>query len=153
MTFTDPTCESLKGADWSGTYESIVKYKVTGKVDLGESVVVTASIRPAYVGEYVFPDGFDAAFEHTYPTLAELDCVLGEETVVPSPKPVEKPAVVLGTEAAVPTGVDAGLAGLPNTGSTSTSLLAQLMVGAGLLLLVAGGWLGFGRREYGGHQL
>ena len=70
-----------------------------------------------------------------------------------APKPVKKPAVVLGTEAAVPTVVDAGLAGLPNTGSTSNGLLAQLMVGGGLLLLVAGGWLGFGRREYGGHQL
>jgi LPXTG-motif cell wall-anchored protein len=153
VTFTDPTCQALDGADWSGTYDSIVKYEVTGKVDLGETVVVTASIRPSYVGEYAFPDGFDATFEHTYPTLAELDCVLGEETVVPTPKPEVKPPVVLGTEAAVPTGVSAGLSGLPNAGSTSNNLLAQLMVGGGLLLLVAGGWLGFGRREYGGHQL
>jgi LPXTG-motif cell wall-anchored protein len=153
VTFTNPTCAALDGADWSGTLGSIVKYQVSGTPDLGESVAVTASIKPAYAGEYVFPDGFDATFEHTYPTLAELDCVLGEETVVPSPKPQHKPPVVLGTEAAVPTGVEAGLASLPNTGATGHTLLAQLMVGSGLVLLVAGGWLGFSRREYGGHQL
>ena len=47
----------------------------------------------------------------------ELQCIAGEEFVVPkphkthvvpSPKPVEKPAVVLGTEAAVPTGCRRG---------------------------------------------
>jgi LPXTG-motif cell wall-anchored protein len=91
----------------------------------------------------------------------ELECVAGEESIPPkphktrpaSPQPEAKPPVVLGTEAAVPTGVEAGLASLPNTGASGHNLLAQLMVGSGLVLLVAGGWLGFGRREYGGHQL
>jgi LPXTG-motif cell wall-anchored protein len=91
----------------------------------------------------------------------ELECVAGEESIPPkphktrpaSPQPEAKPPVVLGTEAAVPTGVDAGLASLPNTGVSGHTLLAQLMVGSGLVLLVAGGWLGFGRREYGERQL
>jgi LPXTG-motif cell wall-anchored protein len=91
----------------------------------------------------------------------ELECVAGEESIPPkphktrpaSPQPEAKPPDVLGTEAAVPTGVEAGLASLPNTGASGHNLLAQLMVGSGLVLLVAGGWLGFGRREYGGHQL
>ena len=65
--------------------------------------------------------------------------MLGEETVVPSPKPEKNPPVVLGTEAAVPTQVNAGMAGLPSTGSSTNTLLAQLLVAGGLLLLVAGG--------------
>jgi hypothetical protein len=153
VTFTDPDCENLEGADWSGTLTEIVKYKVTGTPDLGETVNVTATIKPSMADQYAFPDGFDNTFEHTYPTLAELDCVLGEETVVPSPKPEKNPPVVLGTEAAVPTQVHAGMATLPTTGSPTNVLLAQLMVAGGLLLLLAGGWVGLGKRAYGKHHV
>lgn len=152
VTFIDPDCENLEGADWSGNLKEIVDYEVTGTPDLGESVTVKATVKPAMADEYAFPDGFDTTFDHTYPTLAELDCVLGEETVVPSPKPEENPPVVLGTEAAVPTQVHAGMATLPTTGASTNVLLAQLMVVGGLLLLVAGGWLGLAERANGRHQ-
>lgn len=84
----------------------------------------------------------------------ELDCIKGEETVVP--EPTEKPdrtPTVLGTEAVVPTEVDAGLAGLPDAGSPAGGLPAQLLVGAGLLLIVAGGWVGLGRNTQGAHRI
>jgi LPXTG-motif cell wall-anchored protein len=87
--------------------------------------------------------------------IQELECVLGSESAKPRPHKTPKPGkqpTVLGTQAVAPTAVDAGLTGLPATGSSSNSLLAQLMVGGGLVLLLAGGWLGFGRREYGAHQ-
>ena len=88
--------------------------------------------------------------------------VLGVETMVPQPKPTKHtPAVqpeiaptVLGTETVAPTAVDAGLASWPTTHETtsSRSLLAQGMIGGGLLMLVAGSWLGFGARKRGVHQ-
>ncbi len=91
--------------------------------------------------------------------IADLQCVLGTESSAPkpdkTPKPhkTHKPPTVLGTQAVAPTAVDAGLASMPNSsGPSTTSLLAQLMVAGGLLLLLAGGWLGLGRREYGAHQ-
>ncbi len=119
----------------------------------------TRTYEPA-VGDEVWGDWVQVRDLTTAESL-ELECIAGVESLIPepdneavaTPKSDKKPAVVLGTEAAVPTGVDAGLAGLPNTGSTSGNLLAQLMVGGGLLLLVAGGLLGFGRREYGGHEI
>ncbi len=153
VTFTDPDCENLEGADWSGNLTEIVDYEVTGTPDFGETVTVTATVKAALADQFAFPDGFDNTFDHTYPTLVELDCVLGEETVVPSPKPEKNPPVVLGTEAAVPTQVNAGMATLPTTGSSTNQLLAQLMVAGGLLLLVAGGWVGLGGRAYGKHHV
>ncbi len=153
VSFTDPDCENLEGADWSGNLTEIVDYEVTGTPDLGETVTVTATVKAALADQFAFPDGFDNTFDHTYPTLVELDCVLGEETVVPSPKPEKNPPVVLGTEAAVPTQVNAGMATLPTTGSPTNALLAQLMVAGGLLLLVAGGWVGLGGRAYGKHHV
>jgi hypothetical protein len=153
ISFTDPDCDNLDGADWSGNLTEIVAYEVTGTPGLGESITVTASIKPALADQYAFPEGFDTSVDHTYPTLAELECVLGEETVVPSPKPEENPPVVLGTEAAVPTQVHAGMASLPGTGSSTNALLGQLLVGAGLMLLVAGGWVGFAGRDYGKHHI
>ena len=86
-------------------------------------------------------------------------CVLGEETLVPTPKPDKKPTkvepTVKGVErvapsAAVPTAVAAGASAAAP--SAMTQLLAQLLVGGGMLLLLAGGWIGFGRREGGAHE-
>ena len=77
----------------------------------------------------------------------------GTQTSKPRPDK-ERPPTVLGTQTAVPTAVDAGLTGGPTAGGGSmTALLAQLMVGAGLLLLVAAGWTGLGgRRRRGVHE-
>jgi hypothetical protein len=153
VTFTDPDCADLDGADWSGNLTDVVDYQVTGTPDLGESVTVTATVKPAMADEFAFPEGFDNTFDHTYPTVAELDCVLGEESVVPTPKPEQNPPVVLGTEAAVPTQVHAGMATLPTTGGPTNALLGQLLVAGGLLLLVAGGWVGAGTRAVGKHHV
>lgn len=88
--------------------------------------------------------------------------VLGVETMVPQPKPTKhthagQPEIaptVLGTEAVAPTAVDAGLASWPTGHATtsSRSSLAQGLVGGGLLMLLAGGSLGFGTRKRGAHQ-
>jgi hypothetical protein len=150
VTFTEPTCENLNGASWEGNLGTLVDYALTGTPGLGNTVTVTASIKAAYAEDYAFPEGFDATFEHTYVSLQELECVTGTETTAPKP---DREPTVLGTEAAVPTQVDAGLAGLPATGSPADPLLAQLMVGGGLLLLVAGGWLALGSRATGAHVL
>jgi hypothetical protein len=80
--------------------------------------------------------------------------VKGTETIKPKPSkhPVGQPTV-LGTQAVVPTAVDAGLATMPTQhADSSRSLLAQGMVGGGLLLLVASGWLLLGRRSHGVHE-
>jgi hypothetical protein len=89
--------------------------------------------------------------------------VLGVESMVPQPKPTKhthavQPVVaptVLGTEAIAPTAVDAGLASWPTSTKTTTSrsMLAQGLVGGGLLMLVAGGSLGLGTRKRGMHQV
>lgn len=86
----------------------------------------------------------------------DLDCIAGEETVVPKPQP--KPEVdtpdrepaVLGTEAAVPTAVAAGLGG--DIGATTSQRLGHGLIGAGGLALVAAGWLGLARRTRGVHE-
>ncbi len=61
---------------------------------------------------------------------------------------------MLGTQAAVPTAVDAGLASLPTAvvSSTGSPRLAQALVAGGLLMLVAGGSMGLGRRTRGAHE-
>jgi len=75
--------------------------------------------------------------------------VAGTETA--SPKP-DKAPVVKGVEA-VPTAVAAGLGDGPTmTGSSPIDLLAQMLVGGGLVLLMAAGWLQIGRRTHGVHQ-
>ena len=80
-------------------------------------------------------------------------CVLGEETLVPTPKPDQEPTVKgverVAPPAAVPTAVAAGV------GEALTSprqQRAQLMVGAGLVLLLVGAWVGLGRPESGAHE-
>jgi hypothetical protein len=64
--------------------------------------------------------------------------------------------VANGGPVVVPTAVDAGLATwTAPTGSGETTLTAQLAEGAmggGLLMLLAGGWLRFGRRERGARE-
>jgi hypothetical protein len=154
VSFTEPTCKNLDGAKWSGNLNGLVDYAVEGTPGPGETVTVTATIKAAAADDFAFPVGFDNTFEHTYVSEAQLACptVKGSETSRPKPQKPEEQPTVLGTQAVVPTAVDAGLTGLPATGSSSTSLLAQLLVGGGLVLLLAGGWLGFGRREYGAHQ-
>jgi hypothetical protein len=152
--FTDPTCEKLSRAKWSGNMNDLVDYTVTGTPGRGNSITVTANIKPAVADEFAFPAGFDNTFDHSYPSKADLNCptVKGSESVKPKPHKTRTPTV-LGTQAVAPTAVDAGLASLPSSsGPSTTSLLAQLMVAGGLLLLLAGGWLGLGRREDGRHQ-
>lgn len=81
--------------------------------------------------------------------------VLGTESVSPKPEKTKKPkpAVVLGTEAAVPTAVDAGLGSLPAAAPAQGSLLGQLLTGAGIALMLAAGWLmTVGRREVGARE-
>jgi hypothetical protein len=154
VSFTEPTCKNLDGAKWSGNLNGLVDYAVEGTPGPGETVTVTASIKAAAADDFALSADSPNTFEHTYVSEAELACptVKGSETSRPKPQKPEEQPTVLGTQAVVPTAVDAGLTGLPATGSSSTSLLAQLLVGGGLVLLLAGGWLGFGRREYGAHQ-
>ncbi len=92
------------------------------------------------------------------------ECILGAEEVKPThdslptqhakPKPRDRGPVVLGTQAAVPTAVDAGLASLPTAvvSSTGSPWLAQALVAGGLLMLVAGGSMGLGRRTRGAYE-
>lgn len=152
VTFTEPDCDNLDGADWSGNFTDVVDYSIDGTPGLGNSVTVTATVKASEADSFALPAGFDNTFDHTYVTEAQLACptVKGSESV--RPKPHKPQPTVLGTQAVAPTAVNAGLTSLPATGSSSNTLLAQLMVGGGMLLLLAGGWLGFGRREYGAHQ-
>lgn len=90
------------------------------------------------------------------PTVTDTPTVLPTETVIP-PEETETVTVtptIKGTEA-VPTAVDAGMPGGPTTpsSSSSTDLLAQLLVGGGLALLMAAGWLQMGRQNRGVHQI
>jgi hypothetical protein len=155
VSFQDPTCKKLNGSAWKGELTDIIDYTVTGTPGLGADVTVDAAIKPDLADEYEFVDGAVTSFSHGYPTLAELDCIKGEETIVPKPSKEPKPdnePTVLGTQAAVPTAVAAGLGGTSSDVGTTTQLIAQLLVAGGMLLLMAGGWIGLGRRESGAHQ-
>lgn len=110
---------------------------------------------------FVFATGTDT--EVTVSVGAKLtgeDCILGEESTRPKPKPTPTPKtrdrapIVLGSQAAVPTAVAAGLSGLPTTSvsSSSSPRLAQALVAGGLLMLVAGASMGLGRRPRGVHE-
>jgi hypothetical protein len=152
VTFKNPTCANLDRAKWSGNLTDLVDYTVSGTPGRGNSITVTANIKPAVADEFAFPDGFDNTFDHSYPSKADLNCPTVKGSESSRPKPHKSPTV-LGTQAVAPTAVDAGLVSLPgDSASSTTSLLAQLMVAGGLLLLLAGGWLGLGRREDGAHQ-
>lgn len=67
------------------------------------------------------------------------------------PAPVVQPDQVAGAEAALPTTVDAGLAGPTNTGG-SNSPLGQSLMAAGLVLMALAGVMKVGRRERGVHE-
>jgi hypothetical protein len=141
--FQDPDCDTEAAViDAEDTTFMDFTYDATD-VAPGETVVVTAVPLPGYY----FPEGFVAEWSHTFDEVDE-PCVLGSEST--RPKPDKKPTV-LGTQAGVPTAVAAGAPGRA-AASPTAGLLAQLMVAGGLLLLLAGGWLGFGRREHGAHQ-
>ncbi|HET9858441.1 MAG TPA: hypothetical protein VFQ19_01565, partial [Nocardioidaceae bacterium] len=80
-------------------------------------------------------------------------------TIVPS-ETATTPGEVAGTDAVppidetpevVPTAVDAGLPGGP-AATSSTELLAKMLVGGGLALMMAAGWLQMGRHNRGAHQ-
>ena len=91
------------------------------------------------------------------PTKPNPGQVKGTESSKPKPhanKPKgQRPAVVLGTEAAVPTAVDAGLGSLPGAAPAQGSLLGQLLTGAGVALMLAAGWLmTMGRRKVGSRE-
>lgn len=120
---------------------------------------VTFTFAPA--DGYVFPADAKTSVTVTVDKkLSGEDCILGEETTKPqphgtkSPKPRDRAPIVLGTQAAVPTAVDAGLAGLPSASVSpiSSPRLAQALVAGGLLLLIAGGSMGLGRRTRGAHE-
>jgi hypothetical protein len=95
------------------------------------------------------PDGYE---------LVDGDCVeiAGEEVIVPQPKPekpeADRPTVkgvqAVAPPAAAPTAVAAGLGG---PASSPLQTLGQMLVAGGMLLLVAGAWIGLGRRETGTH--
>ena len=106
---------------------------------------------------YAFPEGTDTEVVVTVPAqLTGDECLLGEEGTKPRPKPKprDRAPIVLGSHAAVPTAVAAGVAGLPTTSvsSTSSPQLAQALVAGGLLMLVAGASMGLGRRTRGIHE-
>lgn len=118
----------------------------------------TARAYAAVVGEEVWGPWKTVRPLSTEELLAE-GCVLGEETTVPKPKPKPEPEqkpTVKGVErvappAAVPTAVAAGVGG-GEASSSMTQLMSQMLLGGGLLLLLAGGWVGLGRREAGAHE-
>jgi hypothetical protein len=92
----------------------------------------------------------------------EVDGVCTQDEVKPAetekPKPTKAPAPdvvapdeVAGTTEAVPTAVAAGLGGPTSTHASTSGLLGQGLVGAGLLMLLLAGALQVGR-ERGAHQ-
>lgn len=153
VTFTDPDCDNLNGADWDGNLDSILDYTVTGDVDAGETIIVEAEIEPDLTDQYEFAEDAETRFVHTFDDVTLSDCVLGEETIVPSPKPDKEPTVkgveAVKPPAAAPTAVAAGIGG-PSESPLAT--VARMLVAGGMLLLVAGAWIGLGRREFGSHE-
>jgi hypothetical protein len=160
VSFTDPDCDNLDGAGWVGAQEAVLDYEATGDAAAGETVIVQAVIEPGLTNKYEFAPGAQTRFTHTFDDVTLEDCVLGEETVVPKPKPEKpepkpdkKPTVkgvqTVAPPAAAPTAVAAGLGG-PTSSPLQT--IAQLLVAGGMLLLVAGAWIGLGRRETGTHE-
>lgn len=149
--FTDPTCEAPEGAAVLGADDTeSVDYTVAGDVRQGGDVTVTAVAKEGFV----FAEG--AVTEWTHHFTDAIVC--GVETVKPKPtkNPSSKPSqapTVLGTQAVVPTAVDAGLAsyGAGQQGGSS-GLVGQLLLGAGVALLLMAGAVGLGRRTRGSHE-
>jgi hypothetical protein len=106
----------------------------------------TTDVCPNIEGDQAeVPDGYE---------LVNGECaeIAGEEVIVPKPKPDEKPTVkgvqTVAPPAAAPTAVAAGL-GAPASSPLQT--IAQMLVAGGMLLLMAGAWIGLGRRGSGTH--
>lgn len=169
-TLVTPSYPSATDADCSNDGQLVVPAQPEGVLTTRSGAapgVVTFTFAPA--AGYAFPAGTATT---TTVTVAERlsgeDCILGVESVKPKPhttkpkphttkpkpKPRDRAPIVLGTQAAVPTAVDAGLAGLPGAtiSPTGSPRLAQALVAGGLLLLVAGGSMGLGRRPRGAHE-
>lgn len=169
-TLVTPSYPSATDADCSNDGQLVVPAQPEGVLTTRSGAApgeVTFTFAPA--AGYAFPAGTATA---TTVTVAERlsgeDCILGVESVKPKPhttkpkphttkskpKPRDRAPIVLGTQAAVPTAVDAGLAGLPGAtvSPTSSPRLAQALVAGGLLMLVAGGSMGLGRRTRGAHE-
>ena len=169
-TLVTPSYPSATDADCSNDGQLVVPAQPEGVLTTRSGTApgaVTFTFAPA--AGYAFPAGTATT---TTVTVAERlsgeDCILGVESVKPKPhttepkphttkprpKPRDRAPIVLGTQAAVPTAVDAGLAGLPGAtvSPTSSPRLAQALVAGGLLMLVAGGSLGLGRRPRGAHE-
>jgi hypothetical protein len=161
VSFTEPTCEKPKGAKITFGNQDEVDYAIAGVPGPGEGVVVHASPKAGFE----FAPGTQETFHHTFKDIAARNCAGDEPTVAGTqttrPRPDKEPnanegqpPVVLGTQTAIPTAVDAGAAGGPDARAGSTTLLGRLGAGAGLLLLVAAGWtLIGGRRRHGGHEI
>lgn len=169
-TLVTPSYPSATDADCSNDGQLVVPAQPEGVLTTRSGAApgeVTFTFAPA--AGYAFPAGTATT---TTVTVAERlsgeDCILGVESVKPKPhttkpkphttkpkpKPRDRAPIVLGTQAAVPTAVDAGLAGLPGAtiSPTGSPRLAQALVAGGLLLLVAGGSMGLGRRPRGAHE-
>ena len=169
-TLVTPNYPSATEADCSRRGQLVVPAQPAGVVTTRSGAVpgdVTFTFSPA--AGYAFPAGTDTEVSVTVAKrLSGEECILGVESVKPTPhttkpkpqptkskpKPRDRAPIVLGTQAAVPTAVDAGLAGLPGAtvSPTSSPRLAQALVAGGLLLLVAGGSMGLGRRPRGAHE-
>ena len=135
---------------WQGNLTDLVDYtQSTYAGSRGRSITVSASIKPAYAEEFAFPAGFDNTFEDTYKTLEELMRPgLGVDAA-------QARQEAHGARHRGRRGPDRGGRGSEPGDTQSASgngLLAQAMVAVGLLLLLAGGWLGIGRRRHGVHQ-
>jgi hypothetical protein len=155
---TEATC-SQRGA-------LIVPNQPAGvRVSRAGSVPGTVTFTYAPEAGYAFPAGTVTKQKvRVDQKLSGDECILGDEDVKPShgskpghqakPKPRDRGPVVLGTQAAVPTAVDAGLGSVPTAvvSSTGSPRLAQALVAGGLLMLVAGGSMGLGRRTRGAHE-
>ncbi len=160
-----PTCEAAGSlnvptqptglvAQQSGTVPGQVTFTYTAQAGYalaaGSPTSTTLTVQPQLSGEQCEDEVAPAE-------------VAGTESSAPKPskKPAVKPAVkpakaqapqVLGTQAAVPTAVDAGLGGLTAAAPAQGSLLGQLLVTGGLALMLAAGWLMTGRRQVGARE-
>lgn len=170
-TFTDPTC-AAPGVAWAATVNGApdsagdhVSFALQGTAVAGQAVTVVATAEPGYVltGPSQFPHTFGAVPSNCATTPP---AVLPTQVVAPpvvagtesaKPKPSHKPTKadepqVLGTQAAVPTAVDAGLGALPAAAPAQGSLLGRLLTTAGAGMVLAAGWLMIGRRKLGARE-
>jgi hypothetical protein len=146
--FTDPTCKHMDGAGVSYPATEAVAYSLSGDLSPGGTVTVKAVPNPGFS----FPDNAVVEWVHTYPTVESLRCATVAPSQAARPKPSHKPTVK-GTQAAVPTAVEAGLAGTTSSSSTGSSLPSLALVGGGVLLLAGTCWFGLGRRRRSVHEI